>query len=179
LWSETEDPGLGHAVGFHLGHDVVDVRVPVAHADVDRSADMLLQEFGLSQGPTGQGRLFGQRFVAQADFSVAVLEFFDDVLGHGAAVGDFGEVFGHVVEDVGGTVGEEEDSFRHRADSMVSAAPLGSSACGNPGGRLQSYTRKMPQLRHVRLRFLRVCSDYRPLHSFRGLSDKGFLCPQL
>jgi hypothetical protein len=38
-----------------------------------------------------------------------VLEFGDDFGGEGAAAGDFGEVFGHLAEGVGGAVGEEED----------------------------------------------------------------------
>ena len=43
---------------------------------------------------------------------VAVLEFGDDRGREGAAAGDFGEVFGHLAEDVGGAVGEEEDGGR-------------------------------------------------------------------
>jgi hypothetical protein len=40
---------------------------------------------------------------------VSVLELFDDFLRKGAASSDFAEVLGHLVEDVGGSVGEEED----------------------------------------------------------------------
>jgi hypothetical protein len=39
-----------------------------------------------------------------------MLEFGDDRGREGAAAGDFGEVGGHLAEDVGGAVGEEEDS---------------------------------------------------------------------
>ena len=43
-----------------------------------------------------------------------MLEFFDDFVREGAAAGDLGEVFGHLAEDVGRAVGEEEDGFFHR-----------------------------------------------------------------
>lgn len=54
---------------------------------------------------------FGSALFPEADLGVAVLEFFDDFCGEGAASGDFAEVFGHLAEDVGGSVGEEEDGF--------------------------------------------------------------------
>ena len=48
----------------------------------------------MSGGPSGK------RFVAEADFGVAVLELFNYVLRHRAAAGDFVEVRGHVAQDV-------------------------------------------------------------------------------
>jgi hypothetical protein len=54
-------------------------------------------------------RSFGERFIAEADFGVAVLELFDYVLRHGTTAGDFVEIGGHFAEDVGGSVGEQED----------------------------------------------------------------------
>ena len=38
-----------------------------------------------------------------------MLEFFHNFVREGAAAGDFGEVFGHLAEDVGGSVGEQKD----------------------------------------------------------------------
>ena len=63
----------------------------------------------LGDGPLGEGRRFVAGGFAEADLGVAVLEFFDDFLREGAASGDFAEVFGHLAEEVGSSVGEEED----------------------------------------------------------------------
>ena len=70
--------------------------MPVAHADVDARDGLALlvqesfEECGLFERPAGEGWAFGERFVAEADLCVAVLEFFDDVLGEGATVGNSG-----------------------------------------------------------------------------------------
>ena len=56
-----------------------------------------------------RGGASAPRFSGRPICGVAVLEFFDDFVGEGAASGDFAEVFGHLAEDVGGSVGEEED----------------------------------------------------------------------
>ena len=121
LWGKAEDAGMGDAVGLHAGYSVSDEGVPVAHADVDRAADLGGQEFGLAECPAGEWRAFGEGIVAETDFGVAVLQFFDDRRRHGAAGGDPGEVFGHLAEDIGGAVGEEEDGFFHR---LVYGIPL-------------------------------------------------------
>jgi hypothetical protein len=83
--------------------------VPVAHAYVDGRASFIFEEFGLAEGPVGEGRPFGQRLLFEADLGVAVLELLDDVLGHGAAAGDVTEVFRHLAEPVGCAVREEKD----------------------------------------------------------------------
>ena len=69
----------------------------------------LLEQVGLGEGPAREGRGFDAGGIAQADLGVAVLEFFDHFVREGAAAGDFGEVFGHLAEDVGSSVGEEKD----------------------------------------------------------------------
>jgi hypothetical protein len=63
----------------------------------------------LGDGPLGEWRGFDAGCFAEADLGVAVLQFFDDFLREGAASGDFAKVLGHLVEDVGGSVGEEKD----------------------------------------------------------------------
>jgi hypothetical protein len=63
----------------------------------------------LLEGPAGEGRAFGEGFVFETDLGVAVLEFFDDFVGEGAAASDFAEVFGHLAEAVGSSVGQQED----------------------------------------------------------------------
>jgi hypothetical protein len=40
---------------------------------------------------------------------IAVLKFFHNFTREGAAAGDLGEVFGHLAEGVGGSMGEEKD----------------------------------------------------------------------
>jgi hypothetical protein len=109
LGGEADGLDVGDAVGTHLGYDVGDVGVPVAHADVDGEVERFAEELALEEGPAGEGRRLGARGFGEADLGVAVLEFFDDGWGERAAVGDVGEVLGHLAEGVGGAVGEEED----------------------------------------------------------------------
>ena len=94
-----------------LADDVGDVGVPVAHADVDRQVDGGGEVAALLEGPASEWRTFGERRLLEADLGVAVLELFDDGLGQGPAVGYLGEIFSHLGEDVGGSVGEQEDGL--------------------------------------------------------------------
>ena len=109
LRGETDGLDGGDAVGAHLLDDVGDEGVPVAHADIDAGAEGFGQQAALPQGPAGEGRAFGEGFIAEADGSVAVLELGDDLFGEGSAAGDAGEIVGHFAENVGGSVSEEED----------------------------------------------------------------------
>ncbi len=63
LRREADGLEAGDAIGAHLREHVRDVRVPVAHADIDRNAERLAQEAALQQGPAGERRAFGQRLV--------------------------------------------------------------------------------------------------------------------
>jgi hypothetical protein len=63
----------------------------------------------LGEGPPGEGWGLGARGIGEADLGVAVLELFYYFVGQGSAAGYFAEVLGHLAEDVGGSVGEEED----------------------------------------------------------------------
>ncbi len=125
LGREAEDAGVGDAVLLHLGDDVGDVGVPVAHADVDRLEELVFEEDGLAEGPAGEGWALGERGFAEADFGIAMLELFDDGGGHGAAAGDALEVFGHFAEDVRSAVGEEEDGSSVRHACLYGSADAG------------------------------------------------------
>jgi len=83
--------------------------MPVAHTDVDLVAEGLRKQVGLAQRPVGEGWATREWIFAETDLSVAMLQLFDDVRGHGAAGGDVGEILGHLTEAVGGAVGEEKD----------------------------------------------------------------------
>jgi hypothetical protein len=114
LRREADGDDSGDAVAAHLGDDVRDVRMPVAHGDVDgqRSAggrERFSEAVGLGEGPASKRRRLRAGLFPEADLGVAVLEFLDNLLGEGAATGDFGEVFGHFAEDVRSSVGEEEN----------------------------------------------------------------------
>ncbi len=107
---EAEDAGMLDTVGLHLGDDVGDVGMPVTHAYIDLLAEQFTEHLALEEGPAGEGWAFGEWLFAEADFGVAMLEFFDDLGGHGAATGDLLEILGHLAELVGGAVGEQENS---------------------------------------------------------------------
>jgi hypothetical protein len=80
--------------------------------DAERMAgggERLPRAVGLGEGPAGERRSFGAGRFAETDLGVAVLQLFDDLVREGAAAGDLGEVFGHLAEDVGGSVGEKKD----------------------------------------------------------------------
>ncbi len=110
LRGEAEGLDVSDSVGTHLRDDVGDEGVPVAHGDVDAGVgEEVLQEAGLGEGPLGEGRRLGAEGFGEADLGVAVLELFDDLVGKRASSGDLVEVLGHLAEDVGSSVGEEED----------------------------------------------------------------------
>ena len=69
--------------------------------------ESLLEQVSLGERPAGKRWSFGAGDFAETNLSVAVLEFFDDLLRKGAASGNFAKVFGHFAEDVGGSVSEE------------------------------------------------------------------------
>lgn len=71
-----------------------------------------LEQAGLGEGPAGEGWGLGGGGFAEAYLGVAVLEFLDHLARQGAAAGDFGQVLGHLAEDVGGSVGKEENGGR-------------------------------------------------------------------
>ena len=122
---------------MHLGEGVRDVRVPVAHADVDGLIpEGLLKEAALLESPLREWRAFGEWGCLKTDLGVAVLELLDDVLREGTAAGDLGEVFGHLGEDVRGAVGEEEDGlgFGHGLSFQLRAK------AGRPGSRFTSHS---------------------------------------
>jgi hypothetical protein len=88
--------------------------MPVAHSGVDAEGmagrgEGGLKGAGLGEGPTGERRRLGAGGVAEADLGIAVLKFFHNFTREGAAAGDLGEVFGHLAEGVGGSMGEEKD----------------------------------------------------------------------
>ncbi len=109
LRGEADGFEFADAFGAHLGDDVGDVWDASCACRRRREPRWLLRGAGLAEGPLGEGWGFGAAGFGEADLGVAVLEFFDDLGGEGAASGDFAEVFGHLAEDVGGAVGEEED----------------------------------------------------------------------
>jgi hypothetical protein len=117
LRSEAEGFDVGDAVGAHPGDDIGDVRMPVAHGNVDRgSGEELLQETTLGECPFSEWRRLGAGSFGETDFGVAVLELLDYFVRESATAGDFAEVLGHLAEDIRSSVGEEEDGglgFRH------------------------------------------------------------------
>ena len=114
LRREADGDDARDAVGTHPADHVFDVRVPVAHARVDRqrmtgSGERGFERAGLREGPAGERRRFNSGLVAETNLGVAVLEFFHHFMREGATSGDLGEVLGHLAEDVWGSVGEEQD----------------------------------------------------------------------
>jgi hypothetical protein len=71
--------------------------------------DGLLEEISLGEGPLRKRRRFGARSFAETDLGVAVLKLFHNFWREGTTAGHFGEVFGHLAEDIGSSVGEEQD----------------------------------------------------------------------
>jgi len=117
LRGETDGEDAGDAVGAHLADDGGDEGMPVTHGHVDAQgmaggSEGRFEQMGLGEGPAGEGWGLGCGGLAEADLGVAVLEFGDDRGRERAAAGDFGQVLGHLAEDVGSAVGEEEDSGR-------------------------------------------------------------------
>ena len=163
LGREAEDAGVGDAVLLHLGDDVGDVRVPVAHADVDGLEDLVFEEDGLAESPACEGWTLGEWSFAEADFGVAVLEFFNNSGRHWAAAGYFLEVFGHFAEDVRSAVGEQEDGggvghayFYGIANGKGVVGGMGFRRCGvavvNVGyGYRRKYLCGRPRDRVIRL----------------------------
>ena len=54
LRRKADGDGRGDAILAHLAHDVGDIRLPVAHADIDREAELLGEQAPLLQGELGQ-----------------------------------------------------------------------------------------------------------------------------
>ncbi len=100
---------MGNAVGLHLGDHIGDIRVPVPHANVDGGKNLVFEEQSLPQRPACQRRPLGKRCLAQPDLGVAVLQLFDHRGGHWPPAGNFGEILGHLAEDVRCAVREEQD----------------------------------------------------------------------
>jgi hypothetical protein len=114
LRREADGDETGNAVGADLADDVCYIRMPVAHAGVDMErcsggGEGLLEQMGLREGPAGERWSFVAGGFAESDLGVAMLKFFHNFFWKAAAAGDFGEVFGHFAEDVGRSVGEEQD----------------------------------------------------------------------
>jgi hypothetical protein len=109
LWGKAEDTRVFYAIGPHLGDYVDNVGMPVAHGYVDFLAKQFAEHLALKEGPAGEGRAFGEWFLAKADFGVTMLKFFDDGIRHGASAGDLLQVLGHLAELVGRAVSEQEN----------------------------------------------------------------------
>jgi len=109
LWGKTEHASMADTIGLHLCNDVHDVRMPVAHTDIDLCACLLFQQRTLLQRPARQRRAFGQRLLAQANLCVSVLQLCDDLRRHRTTAGDLVEVGCHLAELVGSSVREQQD----------------------------------------------------------------------
>ena len=88
--------------------------MPVAHADVDGErragrGERGFERASLGERPAGERRRLLAGGFAEANLGVAVLQLLDHFVRQGAAASDLGEVFGHLAEDVGGSVSEQED----------------------------------------------------------------------
>ena len=90
LRRKTDRDRRGNAILSHLAHHVGDVRLPVAHAHIDREAERLGEQASLFQGE------FRQR--AGSNETVTVTNLFDHRFGHGAPAGDIAQVLGNLVE---------------------------------------------------------------------------------
>ncbi len=152
LRSEAEGEDAGDAFGEQLVDHVGNEGMPVSHCDVDRHhvAGLLegkLEQAGLFQRPAGEGRGLGAGRVAEADLRVAVLQLGDNMGWEGPSAGDFGEVLGHLAEDVRGTVGEQEDGgggIYGLAHAGLVCDPPGSILRGSQGyGRVGRQNRGM------------------------------------
>jgi hypothetical protein len=100
---------MGNTVRLHLRDDLCDEGMPVAHTDVDFLAERLREQLALKQSPARERGAFRQRFFAETDFSVTMLELFHHLRWHGTAGGDVGKILGHLAEAVWGSVSEEKD----------------------------------------------------------------------
>jgi hypothetical protein len=134
LRGEADGDEAGDAVGAEFADDVGDVRMPVAHAGVNTErcsggGEGLLEQMGLRECPPGKRRSFVAGRFAETDLGVAVLKFFHNFFWEAAAAGNFAEVFGHLAEDIGGSVGEEKDGglvgLQHGFDHPIRTLPLG------------------------------------------------------
>jgi hypothetical protein len=106
LRCKTDNDCRGNAVLTHLAHHVDDVRLPVAHARIDRQAKRLGKQSSLFQGEL--------RERAGANKTVAVANLGDDRFGHGPPGGDIAQVLGYLVERLGRSVSKQQDGrLRH------------------------------------------------------------------
>ncbi len=108
LWRKTDSDRRGNAILSHLAHHVGDVRLPVAHADIDREAERLGKQASLLQGELGQR--------ARSNQTVTVTNLFDHRFGHGASAGDIAQVLGNLIERLGRSVGEQQNRLALRCD---------------------------------------------------------------
>ena len=114
LRGKAEGENAGDAIGEHFVDHVGDEGMPVAHRDVDAQGIVCdgeggFEQAGLLQCPTSEGWGFGAGLVFEANLRIAVLQLGNDMGWKGTPSGDFGEILGHFAEDVGSSVGEEED----------------------------------------------------------------------
>jgi hypothetical protein len=68
----------------------------------------LAGQLGFDEAALLKGEL-GER--AAPDERVAMLDLFDNMLGHGAAADDIAQIFGNLVGGLGSAVGEEENGL--------------------------------------------------------------------
>ena len=99
LRRQADDHSPAHAVSDHGANGVCDVRVPVAHADVDAEPEFVGEKFALFL------REFGQR--RSSDQPVAMLDFFDHIRRKGTASGYTQQKFWDLIDGLGAAVGQE------------------------------------------------------------------------
>jgi hypothetical protein len=119
LRRETDGHGRGNAILTHLAHHVCDVRLPIAHADIDRQAKCAGEQVPLLQGELSQR--------ARANKTVTVTNFFHHRCRHGTPTGDIAQVLGNLIERLGCSVSEQQNG-----------APFGFERDLRHGNRLQS-----------------------------------------
>lgn len=111
---KTDGDEAGNAVGADLADDIGDVRMPVAHAHVNAErcsggGERLLEQMSLGEGPSGERWSFVAGSFAETYLGIAMLQFFHNFVRERATAGDLGEVFGHLTQDIGSSVGEQKD----------------------------------------------------------------------
>ena len=85
----------------HSGHDIADIRFPIAHADVNRRPQLAREQVPLLQGQLGQRRA--------SDQTVTMLHFFDNGSRHRAATGDLPQEFRDILDAIRAAMGKKKD----------------------------------------------------------------------
>ena len=111
LWSEADGGSGGDAVVDHLLHCRGDIRLPVAHADVDRYSGVLRQQTRL------RTRDLRQR--AFANQAIAMGYLVDGCLWQCAATGHVAEILGYFVERVRCAVRQQQNRCFHRGGTLL------------------------------------------------------------